>query len=46
MGVLYVLIVIAAILIFAGCYDAIAAKDRKNLRDDRDHYSDYVNYKD
>ena len=46
MGILYVLIVIAAIFIFAGCYDVITAKDRKNLRDDHERHLDYVNYKD
>lgn len=46
MGVLYVLVVFGVIFIFAGLFDFLVAKDRKGLREDREEYTKYLNYKD
>ena len=46
MYALYLLITIGSILLIAGCYDALQAKDRRGLRDDHEQFRDYLNYTD
>lgn len=46
MFVVYVFIAIALILGLAALYDIYQIKQHRGLRDDSEHYREFINYKD